>query len=315
MRAKARLQALAAGTQLQDMGHPVSAGQAGDRLVSEASMADPEHPASTRGRPVRLQHDLSWLLDKDAGASLKANAESAPERCRLDDLRHATVNSEWLWAVDSTAPAFLEPEAYVPPVRLRLGAGFAREPLPCRGCRRVLDATGSHALRCAPGESTRGHNDVRDAVFDLAHVADATCEKEVLGLLEAAPGLRPADVLTSAVSPGLTSALDVGIAAPHALHAGDDCTETMRLKKRGTYSRHLEALAAERIEYKPLVWTCWGREHPDTTAVLLQLAKQGARRRGWGSHDRLLARAKASIGAAIARRAAGMLLACMPCRG
>ena len=170
-------------------------------------------------------------------------------------------------------------------------------------------------IACAAhrGESTRGHNDMRDAVFDLAHVADATCETEVLGLLEAVPGLRPADVLTTAVSPGLTSALDVGIAAPHALQAGPDCAETMRVKKRQTYARHLPAMEAEGMEYRPLVWTCWGREHLDTTAVLTQLAQQGARRRGWASHARLLRRARAQIGAAITRRAAGMLRACLAC--
>ena len=262
-----------------------------------------------------LQHGLSWLVDKDAADGLRGNAGSQADRGRLDDLRHKTVNSEWLWALEPTAPAFLEPDAYVPAVRLRLGAGFASEPLPCRACRKVLDANGSHALCCAPGASTRGHNDVRDSVFDLTHVADATCEKEVLALLETAPGKRPADVLTNAVSPGLTSALDVGVAAPHAVHAGEDCAESMRLRKRKEYASYLQALAAEGVEYEPLIWTCWGREHPDTTAVLLQLARQGARRGGWASHEHLRRRARASIGAALARRAAGMLRACLPCRG
>ena len=206
----------------------------------------------------------------------------------------------------------LEPEAYVAAVRLRLGAGFATEPLPCRACKGVLDPNGRHALCCAPGESTKGHNDVRDEVFDLVRMADATAEKEVLGLLETAPGLRPADILTNAVSPGLTSALDVGIAAHHASHAGADCAEATRVRKRATYARFLPALLAEGVEYRPLVWSCWGREHPDTTAALTQLARQAARRRGSSDFRPLLRRARARIGAAIARRAAGMLRACMP---
>ena len=112
--------------------------------------------------------------------------------------------------------AAVEPDAYVAAVRLRLGAGFADQPLQCRVCAGTLDPADLHALCCAQGESTRGHTDARDCVFDLARLADATAEKETLGLLDTAPGLRPANVLTSAVSPGWVSALDVGIAAPHA---------------------------------------------------------------------------------------------------
>ena len=55
-----------------------------------------------------------------------------------------------------------------------------------------------------------------------------------------------------------------------------DCTESMRRRELGTYSRFLPALEAERVGYKPVVWSCWGREHPDTTAVLTQLARQAA---------------------------------------
>ena len=140
--------------------------------------------------------------------------------------------------------------------RLRLGAGFAQEPMRCRICRNTLDPAGAHALCCAQGESTRGHNDVRDCVFDLARRADATAEREVLGLLDTAPGLRPADVLTTAVSPGWTSALDVGIAAPHAANAGEDCTESMRRRKRDVYARYLPALEAEGVRYTPMAWSC-----------------------------------------------------------
>ena len=94
--------------------------------------------------------------------------------------------------------------------------------------------------------------------------------------------------------------------------AGDDCTESMRLRKRRVYARHLEALRAEGIEYRPLVWSCWGREHPDSTAILSQLARQAACRQGAPGHVPLLRRARAQIGAAIARRCAAMLRACMP---
>ena len=217
-----------------------------------------------------------------------------------------------MWALDSATLASLEPDAYIAAVRLRLGATFAAQPLVCRICNGILDAGGSHALCCAPDGSTRGHNDVRDCCFDLARLADATAEKEVLGLLDAAPGLRPADILTSAASPGWISALDVGVAAPGSRHAGDDCTESMRLRKRKVYGRFLGALEAEGVEYRPMVWSCWGREHADTTAILTRLAQQAARRRGLASHASLLRQIRAHVGAALARRAAAMLRACMP---
>ena len=95
----------------------------------------------------------------------------------------------------------------------------------------LLDPCCRHALLCAPGESTRGHNEVRDCLLDFARLADSTSEPEVLGLIASAPGLRPADVLTKALGESQSTALDVGVAAPGAHGAGDDCTESMRRTK------------------------------------------------------------------------------------
>ena len=307
-----QLDSIEAGGRLSVAGAPVGVGQAGSLLLGELGAEDSEHPASAAASRPRLQRALAGLVDRDCLDALAAGLDSQSDLRRLKELRDDTVSSEWLWALDPRAPAALEPDAYVAAVRLRLGAGFAPEPLVCHVCRGTLDPGGSHALCCAPGESTRGHNDVRDAVFDLAYAADATAEKEVLGLLATAPGLRPADILTSAAAPGLVSALDIGVASPDAQHAGQDCTEAMRVRKRGVYARHLEALHAEGVEYRPLVWSCWGQEHPDTTAALTAMARRAARRHGVPDHAPLLRRARAQVGAALARRAAAMLRACMP---
>ena len=70
----------------------------------------------------------------------------------------------------------------------------------------------------------------------------------------------------------------MGVAAVEARNAGVDCTESMRARKRAVYSMHLDALEAEGVEYRPLVWSFRGREHPDTTAVLACLARRAARR-------------------------------------
>ena len=148
--------------------------------------------------------------------------------------------------------------------------------------------------------------------MDYARIADPLAEPEVLGLIDAAPGLRPADILTSAASPGLISALDVGVACPHARRAGVDCLETMRTKKIDKYAPVARELELQGVEYRPVLWSCWGREHPDTTVILTHIARRAARRGGYPDHQWLLRRARATVGAALARRAAAMLRVCAP---
>ena len=160
-------------------------------------------------------------------------------------------------------------------------------------------------------EAQRRHNDIRDEVYQITKIVDTTAEREVLGLFDTAPGLRPADILTTAVVPSLSSALDIGVATPHAFHAGYDCCETMRLRKVHHYRDHLEDLRLQGIIYTPLVWSCWGCEHEETTKVLGQIARAAARMRG-DKCDAVLSILRDAIGAASARRSAAMLLSCMP---
>jgi hypothetical protein len=310
--AQQRLSRALSGEPLAPPGPPVGAEHVGEHLLDELGAEDSEHPASACSRRPRLQRLLTTLHDKQLLQEIDDNEAPSPDKRRLAELADPTVNSEWLWALSPVQPHCLESDAYVAAARMRVGAGFALEPVQCRVCGGLLGPQGTHATCCAPGGGTRGHNDVRDAVLDLARLADATAEKEVLGLLDTAPGLRPADVLTTAVSPGRTSALDVGVAAVESMNSGDDCTESMRMRKRTKYAKFLPDLEAEGVEYKPLIWSCWGREHPDTTAALTAMARTAARRRGCPSHKPLLRQARAQIGAALARRLASMFRACMP---
>ena len=133
-------------------------------------------------------------------------------------------------------------------------------------------------------------------------------------MLDTAPGLRPADILITAVTASYSSALDVGVAAPHAAHAGVDCCETMRLRKIDRDRDYLAELDHQGVEYKPLIWSCWGREHEDKSRVLRQLARIAARRRG-DEAKHVLAATRDNVGAAFARRSAAMLLACAPGAG
>ena len=101
----------------------------------------------------------------------------------------------------------------------------------------IVERTGAHGLRCAAPEATRGHYGVRDSVLALVHIADASASIEVPELIASAPGLRPADIFTTAALPGGQAALDIGICSPDATGAGTDCCETMWQRKTWHYGR------------------------------------------------------------------------------
>ena len=207
----------------------------------------------------------------------------------------------------------MPPVEYLTAVRLRLGADFAAEPLVYGACSRgVLDRRGAHALCCASAEATVGHYAVRDAAFQLVSLADSSAETEVEGLIPSHPSRRPADILTGAALPGSLAALDVGVCSPDAVGAGSDCVESMRRRKVREYEQHLAELAEQNILYRPCCFSAYGRAHPDATALLTNVAKRASRRRGLADHSLLLRRSLVKIGVAIQRRAARMVLACLP---
>jgi len=153
---------------------------------------------------------------------------------------------------------------------------------------------------------------VRDLLHKAACGADPTAELEPLGLIPGHPTLRPADVFTSAAVPGRLSALDVGICSPDATAAGHDCTESMRLRKLGDYGSHLGTLERQNIEYRPMVWSAYGRPHPAATQALRAICRRTARRRGLAKGDSLYRQTHAAITVEICRRAALMVAACWP---
>ena len=120
-------------------------------------------------------------------------------------------------------PLFVPPDEYADAVRLRLGTGFTAEgdePVPCAACDDgAVWPTCGHALCCAPGACTRGHNDATKALLDLACLADPATRLEPLGVVPSVQNARPAYVLSTAALPGCTAALDLGIASPDAVGA------------------------------------------------------------------------------------------------
>ena len=103
---------------------------------------------------------------------------------RLKELGDPTVNADWMWRLTKEHGPVVEAEMYVEAVRARLGADIVEEAMVCRSCgTAILDKQGYHASCCTLAEATRGHNEVRDAVFVLAQSADASAETEVDGAL------------------------------------------------------------------------------------------------------------------------------------
>ncbi len=69
---------------------------------------------------------------------------------------------------------------------------------------------------------------------------------------------------------------------------------------------------AHGIEYHPFAVSCWGRLHPNAEQMLQRLARRIARRDG-GPHQRgVLLRLRARIATEAMRRAAGMVIRCLP---
>ena len=83
------------------------------------------------------------------------------------------------------------------------------------------------------------------------------------------------------------------------------------MRKLDRYQDYLAELDHQSVEYKPLICSRWGREHEDTSRILQQLARIAARRRGVKAKHELAA-TRDNVGAALARRAAAILLACTP---
>ena len=188
---------------------------------------------------------------------------------RIRDLRESAKSGLWWTALNPRTSHVLSAEDWIIAMRLRLGASIFSSPQCCHLCGEcVLDTKGYHALCCARGESTVGHNRVRDVFHAGFHLADPTSEIEVPGLVVSAPTLRPADVLTHAAIRGELTAVDVGVSCPNASGAGSDSTETMKQDKLDRYGPYLQELSAQGITYRPAMLSCYGKFHPDASQMM-----------------------------------------------
>ena len=280
-------------------------------LVAPVGSEDPEYPGGQTGN---LQTRLSDLVGRHRVGELARAFELRGDWDsvkRLSDLRDPGTDHTWLWAVSSPLCGGMDATQFSTALRLRLGGSVIDQPAECSVCGGILDTRGLHALRCAPGEATRGHNAVRDQVLGLASLGDTAACSEPRGLIPSRPGLRPADILSTAAFARLT-ALDVGVTCPGSAGSGNDACAGMVMDKMDKYRPHLDELKDNSVYYMPLVWSCWGRPHEDASAAIRSMAAAAARRRGGLFGQALAARASSLVGLQLAKRAARMVHTCQP---
>ena len=137
----------------------------------------------------------------------------------------------------------ITPDEFANGLKVRLGVPVVLEPEPCCACTRGTIGPGAaRAFCCGRAQATIGHNNVTDIVRAAAHVIDPAATTETRELIHSAPGLRPADILTSTVGATHLTTVDIEIASPDAAHAGSDCLATMYRDKTSHYGLPLEAL-------------------------------------------------------------------------
>ena len=197
----------------------------------------------------------------------------------MSDLAARDANHEWLWMIDANKGVALTPDDYVAAVIMRLLAAGTETSAFCGNCGSVpIGTSGTHCLLCARGQSTTGHNKVRDVLFKACSQTEPSTEIEPVGLILSRPLLRPADVLTGASGlTGCLAALDVGICSPNARGAGDDCLQSMLNRKNDRMKPFETELDQAGVQYKPIIFSCYGRPHDDAIKMVSSLARRIAR--------------------------------------
>ena len=289
----------------------------GTAVVAEAGLEDPEHPAAPRGRgSLALQRNLVGLADTTVATGLLNRARASGDTDtvhRLQELTSPDQCHDWLWSISPQKGRVMPSQDFALAGRIRLGAGGPDEEVICANCgQAIIGPSGCHGLLCARGPCNRGHDAVRDDVFGFCNAVDGSTEFEPVGLVSSRPMLRPADILTGVPDPsGRLAALDVGIIAPMASGAGDDCVETMVRRKQRRADGFRSELEDIGVEYRVLAVSAFGRFHSEFLRVLRTVARAHARRRGTEEYVELR-HIKTRIATSIWTRAARMVRACTP---
>lgn len=286
----------------------------GEGILPSDGDDDPEFLAEATGsRALKIQRAIMKEVDEYSRSELRAQYQRVADEAslrRLDELSHPDVDQSWKWSLSRHHGASLTNAQFIEAIRLRLGCAGPSEPIPCALCGGIFDSSGAHAHCCDIAEATRGHNAVTSEILSVFQRRDPSAEKEVAGLI-LQTALTPADILTSCIDTGLT-ALDIGITCPDAQYAGSDCTQGMYERKLEKYAPHQTALERQNIAYQLLIFSCYGRPHVRTTAILRTLSKRVARRRGCSDARAVFARLMKAGTVEIWRRGAKQCQCCWP---
>ena len=143
---------------------------------------------------------------------------------------------------------------------------------------------GDHAIICGShGERIARHNQLRDAIYQVAASSNLAPRKEENALL---PGTsaRPADVLIPHWSGGRDTALDVTVVSPLLTDRVDQSVttpgHTLTVAFNNKCRHYLAACEAEGISFIPLPVETLGAWHKQAAEQLRKLARAQARSTG-----------------------------------
>ena len=174
-------------------------------------------------------------------------------------------------------------------VLYRLGAPIFPSNGPCPACKKESDKYGDHAIVCGShGERIARHNQLRDAIYQVAASSNLAIRKEENALL---PGTsaRPADVFIPSWTGGRDTALDVTVVSPLLADRLDNSIttpgHTLVVAFNDKCRDYLEACEREGMAFIPLPVETLGGWHKKAVEQLRKLARAQARSTGKGEDE------------------------------
>ena len=261
---------------------------------TKTSRLESFNPAESRKRPttcliitIQLSRRIikaKYTIDKKLKLSLIQSLTLQRDKARLASLGLAHAG-DWLNVIPSPILGLhVRPQEFRHFVLYRLGAPVYPPNGPCPACTKPSDMFGDHAIICGShGERIARHNQLRDAIYQVAASSNLAPRKEENALL---PGTsaRPADVLIPHWSGGRDTALDVTVVSPLLTDRVDQSVttpgHTLTVAFNNKCRHYLAACEAEGISFIPLPVETLGAWHKQAAEQLRKLARAQARSTG-----------------------------------
>ena len=234
--------------------------------------------------PEMTQKMISLEIDKKLKTCLSQSLTEKRDKARLASLglEHAGA---WLNVIPSPILGLhVRPQEFRYSVLYRLGAPIYPSIGPCPACKKESDRYGDHAIVCGShGERIARHNQLRDAIYQVAASSNLAPRKEENALL---PGTsaRPADVLIPSWTGGRDTALDVTVVSPLLTERVDLSIttpgHTLKVAFNDKCRDYQEACEREGITFIPLPVETLGGWHKKAVEQLKKIARAQARNTG-----------------------------------